>query len=77
MNVAFRAGGILALAVTLAKIASKFWQAAPEVVKFVASNSSFFLGMAFGIAVAGLTRNLWAILLAITAGFIILKWVGI
>jgi hypothetical protein len=33
--------------------------------------------MAFGIAVAGLTRNLWVILLAIAAGFVILKWVGI
>jgi hypothetical protein len=77
MNIMFRMAGIVALFTTIVTIISRIWGAAPSVIHFIAQNSPFFYGVALGIGVAGLTRNLWLILIAIGAGFVLLKWVGL
>ena len=77
MNIMFRLAGVVALLTTIITIISKVWSAAPSVIHFVAQNTPFFYGVALGIGIAGFTRNLWLILIAIGAGFVLLKWVGL
>jgi len=77
MNIMFRVAGIVALFTTVVTIISRLWETAPSVIHFIAQNSPFFYGVALGIGVAGFTRNLWLVLIAIASGFILLKWVGL
>ena len=67
-------GGLFAFFVTICKVITQF--AVVPIVGFIAAHSSFFYGLAVGIMVAGLTRNLWLILIAIAAVFILLVYVG-
>jgi hypothetical protein len=77
MNIMFRIGGIFALLVTIAKILDRVWTAAPEVIKIIATHSSFMYGIAVGIIVSSFTKNLWLILLAIGGVYFLLAYVGI
>jgi hypothetical protein len=76
MNFMVKAGGGFAFAITIITIIAKLWTDAPSLVAFIAQNSGFFYGLAAGIAVAGLSKNIWLILIVIAAVFLLLRYVG-
>lgn len=76
MNVLVRLGGFFALFVTICKIIVAL-AGDVAVLGFIAAQSSFFYGLAGGIVIAGISRNLWIILLTIAGIFILLTYVGI
>lgn len=76
MNFMFKVGGFFAFVITVITIIAKLWADAPGLIAFIAQNSSFFYGLAAGIVVAGLSRNIWLILIVIAAVFLLLRYVG-
>ncbi|KUO40649.1 MAG: hypothetical protein APZ16_04530 [Candidatus Hadarchaeum yellowstonense] len=77
MNVLFKLGSLLALFTTVAKIVANMGWISHPVLTWIAANAAFLYGLAVGLAVAGLTRKIVLILLAITGVYIVLKlWGG-
>lgn len=77
MNVLFKLGSLLALFTTVAKIVANMGWISHPVLTWIAANMAFVYGLAVGIAVAGLTRKIVLILLAIAGVYIVLKiWGG-
>jgi len=76
LNPMLKVGGAVALFATVTRILAMLWAGAPAVVTFVSQNASFFYGLGAGIAVAGFTKSFWAVIIAIAAVFLLLKYVG-
>jgi hypothetical protein len=77
VNVLFKLGSLLALFTTVAKIVANMGWISHPVLTWIAANTAFVYGLAVGIAVAGLTRKIVLILLAIAGVYIVLKiWGG-
>jgi hypothetical protein len=77
VNVLFKLGSLLALFTTVAKIVANMGWISHPVLSWITANAAFLYGLAVGIAVAGLTRKIVLILLAIAGVYIVLKiWGG-
>lgn len=74
-NIMTKVAGIVALIATACKIALSLG-ISHEIINFVAFNSAFFYGLAAGIAVSSLSKNVTLVFVVIVAVFILLKYVG-
>lgn len=75
MNLMFKIAGIFALFITISKIIVALGFVLP-VIGFVAVNSSFMYGIAAGIGVAALSKNIWLMFLTIGAVYVLLTVAG-
>lgn len=76
MNLLFKVAGAFALFVTICRVLVGIGASLP-IVGVVAAHADFCLGLAAGIAVAGLTRKLWVVIVAIAAVYFLLVYVGL
>ena len=75
VSIMYKVAGIVALFTTICKVALSLG-VEYNVIQFVAANAAFFYGVATGVAVASLSRNLWVVMAIVILVFVLLKYVG-